>query len=91
MLTAIDVAQTGSYLDVESNVLPDEVAADRFPNDRPIEKRQPKRAEGGTGLSALLEDPSIALWATEIAARYRVSPMHVLRLLAEALEKGRKR
>jgi len=36
-------------------------------------------------LGVLLEDPPIAIWATEIAGRYAISPLCALELMADAL------
>jgi hypothetical protein len=36
-------------------------------------------------LSVLLEDPLIAIWATETARKYAISSLHALELLADAL------
>jgi hypothetical protein len=36
-------------------------------------------------LGVLLEDPPIAIWATETASRYAISPLRALELFADAL------
>jgi hypothetical protein len=41
-----------------------------------------------TSLAVLLDDPAIALWASEAAARYHVTSLDALGLLAQALLVG---
>ena len=42
--------------------------------------------ERDRSLAVLLEDPAFALWATENAMRYHVSPVFMLGVLADLLE-----
>ena len=52
---------------------------------RGLEKDAQDESSDGSGLAILLEEPAIALWASEAAARYGVSALHALGMLAEAL------
>jgi hypothetical protein len=64
-----------------------EIVEESFANDSSLmPSLGPARAPRLQGLSALMADPSIALWAEESAAHYRVTPLVMLGVLAEALE-----
>jgi hypothetical protein len=69
-----------------------EVSARPLYRDRPFEEILSVSAvESDQGLAVLLEDPVLALWATENARRYRVSPVFMLGVLGDLLEKELRR